>query len=331
MSIGKAIAAGLGRAISTKRLILWLWLLNFAVAVPVAWQLGESLRSSIGASLVHEKLRAGFDLGWFGEFEAAAEGLETSFTPTVLGAGAFYNNLEAWITGELFGGIPGLVGFGLLYALIWAFMLGGVLERFAREDGPFLLSHFFSTGAKFFFRFLRLALISGILYYALYRFGGWLFRFIENATRDVTVERTVLVVTLAGVALVVFLLCLANMAFDYAKIAMVLESRRSAILAALRGLGFVLSNPGKTLGIYYGLGAVGIALLAVYALIAPGATQSTPLPIVLAFLLGQAFLVARLVLRLAFYAAQMAFYDAANRPPGGGTSPVESETAAAVA
>lgn len=314
MSILQAVISGIKSALSSKRLLVWLWLVNFVVALPVAWVMSESLTSSIGASLVHEKLRSGFDLGWFGEFSAAAKGIETTFTPTVLGAGAFYANLEAWFSGEMFKGFPGIVGIGILYALLWAFMLGGILDRFAKPEGGFALSQFFATGGKFFFRFFRLIVLSGALYYSIYRFAGWLFRRIDVATRDVTVEQTVFLWTLLGAAVVVFLLCLVNMVFDYAKIATVLESRRSMLFAAVRGLGFVVSHPRRALGFYFGMGIVGVVLLAIYAWVAPGAGQSTTTGILLAFLMGQLFLAVKLGLRLAFFGGQMAIYNAASRP-----------------
>ena len=331
MSNHKAVSAGWARATSSRGLVLWLWVVNFALSLPVAWVMAASLSGSIGSSLVQEKLRSGFDMGWFGEFEAAAKGMETTFTPTVLGAGAFYNNLEAWLSGDIFRGFPGLVGLGILYGILWALLLGGVLQRFAGNEGRFGLAHFFSTGGKYFFRFIRLTALSAILYYLVYRFHGSLFRYIEDATRDLTVERTVFLFTLAGAALILFLLCLINMVFDYAKIATVLESRRSMLLAALRGLGFVLSHPGKTLGLYYGLGLIGVVLLATYAILAPGGGQSTPPGILLAFLLGQIYLLLKLLLRLTFYGGEMALYEALTRPAPAATEPATGSAVVAAA
>jgi hypothetical protein len=105
------------------------------------------------------------------------------------------------------------------------------------------------------------------------------------------------------------------MAFDYAKIATFVEDRRSMLLAALRGFGFVFSNPAKTFGLYYGLGILGVVLLGLYAFSAPGAGQTTVTAVVLAFIIGQAYLIAKLVLRLAFYGGQLAIYEAAGQAP----------------
>ena len=110
--------------------------------------------------------------------------------------------------------------------------------------------------------------------------------------------------------LVVFLLTFVNMAFDYAKIATFRENRRSAVLASLKGFGFVLSHMGRTMSLYYGLGIVGLVMLFMYHTIAPGAGQSTTLGVGAAFVVGQMYLLAKLVLRLTFYSGQMALFDA---------------------
>jgi hypothetical protein len=309
----KAMFKGFWRVVSSPTLIVWLWLVNVVVAMPVAWMMTDSLRSSIGESLVDEKLTEGFDMLWYGEFEAQAKGLETTFTPTVSGVGAFYNNLEAWLTGDMFEEYSGLVALGVFYALLWALFMGGVLDRYSGSE--FKLSRFFSSGGQFFFRYIRLALLSGILYYLIYRLAGWLYSWIEEATIDVTVERTVFIYTLLAAGLVVFLLTFVNMAFDYAKIVTFKEDRRSMLLAALRGFGFVFRNPAKTMGLYYGLGALGVVLLALYASVAPGATQSTSSGLAIAFFIGQAFLVVKLMLRLTFYAGQMALFEAVSAAP----------------
>jgi hypothetical protein len=314
----KALFKGFWRVVTSPGLIIWLWLVNFLVALPLVWVMTSSLSSAIGGSLVDENLTASFDMDWYGEYEAEAKGLETTFTPTVVGMGAFYNNLEAWLYGDLFDMFPGLVGIGVLYILIWALFLGGVLDRYSGSEGMFNLGRFFSNGGRFFFRFLRLTVLSGVLYYLIYRLAGWLFAWVEATTLDVTVERTVFIYTVLVAVAVAFLLTLVNMSFDYAKIVTFKEDRRSMLLAALRGIGFVLRRPFKTMGLYYTLVILGALLLGAYATIAPGADQSTMVAVIWAFAIGQFALVAKLVLRLWFYAGQMALFEAVTAAPTAG-------------
>ena len=310
MSAVRALFGGLGKVLASPSLVLWLWIVNLVVALPFAALMASSLRESIGESLVHEKLRRGFDMGWYGEFIAEAKGIEQTFTPSIVGAGAFFDNIEAWFNGKLFELTPGLVGIGMIYALVWTLFLGGIFHRFSAGAGLFRLGEFFQQGGAFFFRYLRLALVSAVLYYGVYQFAAWLFSKIAETSRDVTIEENVFAYVVAGSVLVVFMLTFVNMVFDYAKIATYRENRRSMLVATLTGFGFVLSNLGRTLTLYYGLGAVGIALLLLYQSIAPGVSQATTVSVAFAFLVSQAYLVAKLALRLTFYASQMTLYGA---------------------
>jgi len=102
---------------------------------------------------------------------------------------------------------------------------------------------------------------------------------------------------------------LVNLSFDYAKIATYKENRRSMILAALKGFRLVLGNFGRTTGLYYGLGFFGLVLLGAYHAVAPGTGQASASSVVLAFLIGQGYLVVKLVLRLTFYAGELLLYE----------------------
>lgn len=300
---------GFFKVLGCPGLVLFLFLANFLVALPAAVVMKDAIEKSIGDSLVYEKLRDGFDMGWYGEFDFQTSGFEDSFRPSIVGSGAFLDNIEAWINGSLFDLFPGLVGIGILYALAWALFLGGILRRYSEGAGLFRLGEFFANGGEFFFRFVRLVIISGVLYYGVYRFARWLFSRIEQTSRDITLETTVLVYVVSGALLVVFLLTFVNMAFDYAKIATVRENRTSMLLATLRGFGFVIKNFGRTVTLYYGLGALGLIVLAIYHAVAPGPGQSSNAGVLAAFLVGQMFLLAKLVMRLTFYASEIALFE----------------------
>ena len=81
------------------------------------------------------------------------------------------------------------------------------------------------------------------------------------------------------------------------------------LFASLRGLFFVLSHPGRCFTIYYGLAALGVLLLFVYSLVAPGAAGASPYQVFFGFFVGQLYLAAKIALRLSFYAAQMAYFE----------------------
>lgn len=304
----RAVRQGLTQATTSAGLIACLWLVGLAAALPYAMVVRDSIQRSVGASRMHLDLREGFDMDWYSEYLHEAVGVGRLLTPTSVRPAAFLDNLEAWFSGDLFLTQPGLVALGVAFALGWALLVGGILHRFVYFEKGLSLRSLLGHGAELFPRYARLLVISGALYYLVYRFARWLFPRLEEALRDVTVERTTLAVHLAGAALVVLLLLLVKLTSDYAKVATILEGRRSMLLAAWRGLRFVLGHPLRTFGAYALVAVVGLALLALYALIAPGQAQASLAGVLWAFLVGQAFLALRIVQRLTAYAAAVEIY-----------------------
>lgn len=305
MTAVRSITEGVRRAVRAPKLIAGLWLVSVAAALPAALVMRGILAESIGGSLFHATLAKGFDSDWYAEFAAETKGgLAATFGPSVIGIGAVYDNLEAWWSGRLFTAFPvGLVALGVAYALLWTFLTGGVLDRLAgRRPGG--LAGFLAACGRTFGRYLLLALAAGILYVLIYLLGRRLYAWIEESTRDVTTEWTVLVRVLAAAALVVALMHLVRMVFDYAKIA-VYSDGVSAWRGLRRGVGFVASRPGRTAAVYAGLALAALLVVAVYAGVAPGAGASTALTVAAAFLVSQLYLVARLAVRLSLLGAQL--------------------------
>ena len=310
MSTIQAIAAGLRRALGSPVILLWLWLLQVAVAAPATWTVIRSLEEGIGASRVSQALRDGFDMDWHAIYQEQAQGAASTFGPTLTGAGAFYDNLERVLTGGLFQAPFVVQALGIAFAVIWLLMLGGVLDRYADREARTGSRRFFESSGRFFFRFARLALLSAGLYAVVYLMSYRLFEWMEEATRDVTVESTIFLYSMLIWALTIFLVMLVHMTFGYAKIATVVEGRRSMLLAATRGFVFIVLHPARTLGLYYGFLVVSGVLLGAYAVLAPGIGQQSYEAIAWAFAVGQLFLLLKLYTRLSLLAGQTALYQA---------------------
>lgn len=307
MSVFKVIVEGLRRAAGAPWLVLGLVGVTMLSALPAALVITNSLDESFGTSLVADRMREGFDADWLGEYAYVARGLERTFGHQVHGALAFYHNLEGWVSGSMFRRYPMLVMLGAIHGLVWAWLLGGVVHRLVHPDtrgaGPLI-----RNGSRYFTRFVRLSLCSAILYWLVYRLHRGVFEWLEGATRDVTSERTVLLLSLGAYALTAFLLTLVHNAFGYAKIATVLEDRRSMLLAALRGTGFLLFHPGKALALYYAFAAGSLLILAAYGRVAPGPGSSSVAAVLAACFLAQLVIGLRMGLRLGLLGAQLGLY-----------------------
>lgn len=306
----QAIGIGLGRALRSPLILVALWLIGLAASVPATWILVNGIEDSIGASRFHESMTSGFDATWYEEYGASAKGLNETFDPSLVGAGAFFDNLERWLTGSLFTANPALLVTAGVFALIWLFLLGGVIDRYAQPGRLLDFSRFFRACGLYFVRFVRLTALSAVLYYLVYRLLRVTLERIETLTQESTTESTVIAYCLLAWGFVALLLTLIHLCFGFARVAIVIEERKSVLLGSVRGFGFVLFHPGKAITLYYGMLLLSGLLLGVYALIAPGSAQATPRTILVAFLIAQCFLLARLLLRLGLIAGEVALFRA---------------------
>ncbi len=290
-------------------LVLAIWAANLTIAAPLAVLLLSSIHTFTASSEYHQALLDGFDTGWHAEFSTSHGAVEETFSPSQTGMGAWLANLDRWWDGRVFLEQPMLLATGAVFVLLWLLVLGGVLEAM-REGAPRpRLPNVLADGLGFFPRFLRLTLLTGALYYLIFRFVRWLFPEVHRMTADFTTERQVLLYNLAAAAIIVLLITLVRLISDYARVSMVVERRRSVLLAALGGFRFVVGSPLGALGIACLYGVLMAVLFLVYSMLAPGSGDSTPLAILLAFALSQVFLVAKQALRIAFLGSEMAFFE----------------------
>jgi hypothetical protein len=282
--------------------------LTFLLAVPLALTMRGMLETHLGRSVMASQAADGVNYGWWQEFTAQTSGLGATFVPAIIGFAATLDNISSLADGQK--EIVPIASALALYLAGWTFVAGGILDRYARQRRT--RAHgFFAASGVYFFRFLRLAVIAGIFYWWMFDFVRyWLFEeWYPDLTVDVRVERTAFVIRGAMYAAFGALLLFGNMIFDYTKVRLVVEDRRSAFLAMLAALRFIVRNPRLTFGLYALNSLMFVALLAVWALVAPGAGGGGA-SIWIGFLIGQIYLIARLLLKLHFLASQTALFQA---------------------
>ena len=129
-------------------------------------------------------------------------------------------------------------------------------------------------------------------------------------TRDVTTERSAFAIRLAGYAIFGGLLIACNLIFDFARVRIVVEDRRSALGGLLAGARFAWRNLSAAVGLYMLNAVAFLVLVALYALLAPGAPRSGwSMWLVLG--VGEAYILLRHYLKLLFYASQTVFFQGA--------------------
>lgn len=298
-----AFIDGLNRVKRAPWLVIGVWISTLLLALPLALALREQLGAHLGESMAAQSAADGVNYDWWNEFLAQTSGVGLSFVPAILGFAAVIKNLS---TIADMTPVPAVIAAAVAMNMIVSlFLAGGILDRLARDHSVFA-GGFFATCGVFFVRFIRLGLIASAVYWALFGpFHQWLFDALYPALiADVTVERTAFLIRLglyAAFAVPVFFF---NILFDYAKIRAVVEDRRSMIGAIVASWRFVRRNAGAVLALYAMDALLFLIVIGVYFLIAPGGTAN-----LLAFAIGQLYIVLRVIVRLQFAASQTSLFQ----------------------
>lgn len=302
-----ALRDGVARVNRAPVIIACVFLVTLLTALPFSMVMRDALQTHLGSSMVAEQVAKGVNVQWWSEFTAQTGALGKTFHTGIIGFAAVLDNLSAFADGET---RPSpLMWLGACYLLLWLFLAGGVLDRYARAR-PTRSYEFFMACGVYFVRFLRLAPFIALAYYVLFAVVHPLLleQLFAELTHDVTSERTAFFIRLALYAVFGTLLVLVSIVFDYAKVRAVVEDRRSMIGAIVAGARFARRHAAAVATLYLLTGCLFVALLLVYAIAAPGA-GSTGAGFWLGIAISQLYLLCRLWLKLVFFASEAALFQ----------------------
>ena len=132
------------------------------MALPLSFVLGDVIEAHLGRSLAADAAAGGVDYDWWQEFMAQATGIGTTFVPSILGFGAVLDNVSGLLDNKPLAAT--IAGVTTAWLIIWSFLSGGVLDRYARGR-PTRATGFFAACGTHFWRFARLGLVgaAGVL------------------------------------------------------------------------------------------------------------------------------------------------------------------------
>jgi hypothetical protein len=307
MTMFRALREGVRRVLRAPAIVAGVWILTVLVSLPLALGLRSMIADHLGSSLAADEAASGVNYDWWQEFSDQATGVGVTFKPTIIGFGAVLDNMSAFLDAE---SRPAVIAAAAgAYILLWLFLAGGIIDRYARDRAT-RASGFFAACGVFFFRFLRLAIVMGIVYGFLFGYmHSWLFDHLYvRMTRDVNVERTAFFAR--AVLYLVFGIVLAgcNLIFDYAKVRAVVEDRRSMLGAILAAVRFIQRNYGAAVALYLADLVLFLLVVGAYAVVAPGAGRAGWIAWA-GFAVGQAYIVGRLIVKLIFWASETALFQ----------------------
>jgi hypothetical protein len=285
MSAFKAIAKGLGTTFRKPRIILILYVFNLAFAVLAAVPFVLLIQRELGASLLGSSVRP-VDVMWIGE----AVLKYGDALPVLLGV---------------------LAVAAILYLVLQIFLNGGVVGRLLDREGPAKLEMFFADAGRYFWRYVRIFLIS-LVFWAL-TFGLVLelvSALIEPASESAATEWLPLILSNVHFLLALLLLSIVHMVVDYTRIAVVADGEAKVLRALRHALKFLRKRFFRAWAIYLAL--VGLILVGTVVFhVALGRFSDPVVPAIVAGLvLMQVYIVFRIWGRTLFVAAQAEYYKA---------------------
>ncbi len=298
---------GWRRVLNAPAIAAGAFVVTLLLALPLGYAMRGMLEAHLGRSTTAAAVADGIDYDWWQEFTSQTSGIGTTFTPAIVGFAATLDNISGVVDGQPeIGPIAAALA---IWLAVWTFLAGGIIDRYARQRRT--RAHgFFAAGGVYFFRFLRLGALAGVVYWFLFAYvHEWLFTdWYVDLTRDMDTERRAFAVRLAFYLLFGTLLVLTNLTFDYAKIRIVVEDRRSALGGVIAALRFVARHPRRVAGLYAVNALTFRALAGIWALAAPGPGRAG-LALARTFAAGQLYILARLLLKLQFVASQTALFQ----------------------
>jgi hypothetical protein len=285
MKLLKALTVGVRTTNKSYRMVALLYATNFALAAILAWGFRSVLIRTMGDSMSLENLVKDFDYTVFTDFMFKYGGRITALISQL-----------SWLI--------------FFYLLINTLLGGGTIALLKNADERFSMSSFFENCGKYFFRFLRLLLIFGIILVLVGIISSMIFGFVYSALTSNAVSE-VLPFTLAVVMFLLFLfvVMLIVMMADYAKVATVVNDSNSMLKTSWQGIKIVFRHFLSTFGLQ--LSIILFLLLAVilYHILEAQIGMTTLFTILVMFLIQQLSVGAKVWTRVLTFAGELELYD----------------------
>ena len=284
MNILKTFWFGIQTTNQKIKIVVYLWLFNFVFSLLIVTPIYYFINRDLSRSLMADRLAKGINFLWLGDVIYKYR--------DVLSA------LLGWFL------VP-----GVLFFLLHIFLNGGVLGRIVAENEKINLANFFADCGKYFFRFIRIFLISIPGYLVIF---GLIFTPISVLLnlwkKSASSEWDLIFVSNLRFLLLLLLFSVIKMFFDYVKIRCVAKDSNKTIRETLFNLSFLGKRFFRAWALYLLVGLAMVLFFVVYLLV------DQPLP-KMGFLLffaltwQQVYILTKMWIKVLFFSTEYQFYN----------------------
>jgi hypothetical protein len=330
VSARAALASGLARVRRSWGLGVVVLVTNVAAALLLAAPLLATLRAELRERPAAGTMRHGFDYQWWSHRADTTHRLGATLGPDLLGSGFAFKNVDLLLKGQVPAALfaqrdeegkrtvllhPLLLGLGVAYMALQAFLAGGILAVLRQTQGRWTMRALLHGSGFYFGRFARIALLMLLVLAVVFALYGPFARWADAQAREAVSERTATAWALGRHLLLLITLLLVHLVGTCARVITVLEERQSAVLAVLSALAFTAANAGAAAVLAAAAAALSVGALLLWLLFdhAWNATGYASLAVTLAAM--QALVLARIWIRLALAGSLLDLYRGRTIPP----------------
>ena len=302
-----ALTQGVLDVIRAPLMLIGIAIVTLLIALPFAAVLQSELQQSLSVQPPVSRAETEIDAEWWMEFREHAEGLAATFTPAVLGFAATLDGISGVLDGRA---LPRAVILPFVLSIVtWAFIWSGALHRFQQRRG-IGIGGFLRAGWAHLLPFLAIsagaAIVNVILYLTVHRL---LFGPVHGALVAMTsTERDAFLVRVALYLIFFALVAAVSLIADYARVAAVAGRASSPVALVSESLLFIRRHLSAVVVLYVMTGALFVIATVAYGVLEIyGGSQVGGWR---AVAIGQAYVLVRLGVRLAFASSELRLFNA---------------------
>lgn len=263
-------------------MLIYLWMINFVFSLVIITPVYLLISKDYSRSLMGDRLLQGIDLLWLGDITYK------------------YQDILPALTGWML--FP-----AILFLALYVFLNGGIIGGVVTEDEKINLSRFFGDCGKYFFRFLRVFLISVVGYIILF---GVIFKFLSALfslwTKNASTEWTILIASNLQFLIQILFFSIVQMFFDYVKISLVVENSKKTLWATIANFSFLRKRFFKAWALYLIVGLF-IILFAIIYLVATNFMPKAGTFLIVLFIWQQVYIFSKMWVKVLFFSTEYHF------------------------
>lgn len=282
ITVGSSLNLGLRSVLRNFKIVLIMWGVNSAFALILTMPVYYILSDNLGQSLLSENFGSSFDFIWYIQLR---------------------NIYQTGFQGLLYG----FIAVASVYALTRTFFLGGLIAIFNFPEKNHVVD-FFYGGVKFWWRFVKIVIISLFFFASAFIINDLLGDLIEWGYLDSEVVIFEVVLRSLRYLILVFLIGSVTLISDYAKVSIAVKDDKRVFRTIFESLVFLKRNFLKVFTVFFIVSSVGLAGLGIYNLTGTSIPQSPFYYLFLSFVIQQMLIIFRLVVRMLFCSTEVLLY-----------------------